>query len=249
MANIIDQKRIDQIINFLNSLKINSERFNKLINSKDIFTIKNFHEALMHSSSKNLMNYEKLEFFGDAVLRLAATNFIDQKYANMCVGDRSKLRSEIVSDEWLSQIGKKIDIESMIIKGPEAIGDKNSGDTIIAEATEALIGAIYKCFNSIIEVNLWLDKFWEQDSEEFLKTPYKFNAKTSLQEWCQSKGIDLPVYKIIEITKNHGDPKRFFCEIYINGTKEGKAFGQSHKKAEKTAAGLVIDKFIKEGKI
>ena len=96
----------------------------------------------------------------------------------------------------------------------EAIGDKNSGDTIIAEATEALIGAIYKCFNSIIEVNLWLDKFWEQDSEEFLKTPYKFNAKTSLQEWCQSKGIDLPVYKIIEITKNHGDPKRFFCEIY-----------------------------------
>ena len=98
MANIIDQKRIDQIINFLNSLKINSERFNKLINSKDILTIKNFNEALMHSSSKNLMNYEKLEFFGDAVLRLAATNFIDQKYSNMCVGDRSKLRSEIVSD-------------------------------------------------------------------------------------------------------------------------------------------------------
>ena len=175
MANIIDQKRIDQIINFLNSLKIKSERFNKLINSKDTSTIKNFHEALMHSSGKNYMNYEKLEFFGDAVLRLAATNFIDQKYANMCVGDRSKLRSEIVSDEWLSQIGKKIDIESMIIKGPEAIGDKNSGDTIIAEATEALIGALYKCFNSIMEVNLWLDKFWEKDSEAFLKTPYKFN--------------------------------------------------------------------------
>ena len=100
-----------------------------------------------------------------------------------------------------------------------------------------------------MEVNLWLDNFWEQDSEEFLKTPYKFNAKTSLQEWCQSKGIDLPVYKIIEISKSHGDPKRFFCEIYIDGTKEAKAFGQSHKKAEKTAAGLAIEKFIEEGKM
>ena len=167
----------------------------------------------------------------------------------MCVGDRSKLRAEIVSDEWLSQLGKKIDIESVIIKGPEAIGDKISGDTIIAEATEALIGALYKCFNSIMEVNLWLDKFWEKDSEAFLKTPYKFNPKTALQEWCQSKVIDLPAYKIIEISKNHGDPKRFSCEIYINGTKEAEAFGQSHKKAEKTAASLVIEKFIREGKI
>ena len=246
---MINKKRINQIITFLESLKVRSKRFSEVIRTENISVIQDFNESLIHSSSDKIINYEKLEFFGDAVLRLAATNFIDRKYTSMCVGDRSKLRSEIVSDEWLSQIGKKIDIDSMIIKGAEAIGDKNSGDTIIAEATEALIGAIYKCFNSIIEVNLWLDKFWEQDSEEFLKTPYKFNAKTSLQEWCQSKGIDLPVYKIIEITKNHGDPKRFFCEIYINGTKEGKAFGQSHKKAEKTAAGLVIEKFIKEGKI
>ena len=146
MAKIINEKRIDQIIIFLKSLNIRSERFSKILTTNEnISIIQDFNQALIHSSDDNEINYEKLEFFGDAVLRLAATNFIDQKYANMCVGDRSKLRSEIVSDEWLNQIGKKIDIESMIIKGPEAIGDKNSGDTIIAEATEALIGAIYKC--------------------------------------------------------------------------------------------------------
>ena len=167
MKNRINTKRIDQIIAFLNSLKIKSTRFCEIIKSNNPIVIENFNQALTHSSDNKIKNYEKLEFFGDAVLRLAATNFIDQKYANMCVGDRSKLRSEIVSDEWLSQLGKKIDIDSMIIKGPEAIGDKNSGDTIIAEATEALIGALYKCFNSIIEVNLWLDKFWEKDSEAF----------------------------------------------------------------------------------
>ena len=249
MTQLIDEQRIDQIINFLESLNIKSKRFNQLLKAKDLLILQNFNEALTHSSGNKKINYEKLEFFGDAVLRLAASNFIDNQYTNMSVGERSELRSIIVSDEWLTRLGKKIYVEKEIIKGPKAIGDENSKDTIIAESTEALIGAIYKCFNSIEEVNLWLDEFWEKDSEVFLKAPYKFNAKSALQEWCQSKGYNLPAYKIIEISKNHGDPKRFSCEIYINGSKEAYSYGQSHKKAEKNAAVILIEKFIKDGKI
>ena len=249
MANLIDTKRIDEIITFLKSLNINSERFHEIIISQNLETIQNFNEALTHSSGNKKINYEKLEFFGDAVLRLAASNFIEEKYTHMSVGDRSELRSQIVSDEWLTQLGKKIDVERFIIKGPKALGDENAKDTIIGEATEAVIGAIYKCFNSIKEVNLWLDEFWTKDSEAFLKNPYKFNAKSELQEWCQRKGFDLPTYKIMEISKIHGDPKRFSCEIYINGSKKAYSFGQSHKKAEKNAAIILIEQFIKEGKI
>ena len=116
-------------------------------------------------------------------------------------------------------------------------------------ATEALIGALYKCFNSIQEVNLWLDDIWEEDSEIFLKAPYKFKSKTVLQEWCQSKGFDLPVYKIIEVSKKNGDPKRFSCDIFIEGLKESSAFGKSHKQAETNAARVLIEKFITTGKI
>ena len=249
MTYFIDQKRVNQIIKFLNSLKIQSKRFDELINSKDKYMINNFHEALTHSSSNQIINYEKLEFFGDAVLRLAATNFIERKYPSMSVGKRSELRSKIVSDEWLNQLGQKIKISSVIFKGTKAQGDKTSEDTIIAEATEAFIGAIYKCFNSTEEVNLWLEKFWEKDSEEFFKSPYKSNSKSVLQEWCQGNGFDLPAYKIVEISKIHGDPKKFSCEIYINGSKEALSFGRSHKKAEKNAASLLIEKLIKEGKI
>jgi len=248
MTSLIDRRRIDQIITFLKSLNINSHRFHEMISSENIETIQNFNEALTHSSGNKTINYEKLEFFGDAVLRLAASNFIEEKYTNMSVGDRSELRSLIVSDEWLTKLGKKIDVEKFIIKGPKALGDENATDTIIGEATEAVIGALYKCFNSIKEVNLWLDEFWEQDSEAFLKAPYKFNAKSALQEWCQRKGLDLPAYKIMEVSKIHGDPKRFSCEIYINGSKKAYAFGQSHKKAEKNAASILIEHFIKEGK-
>ena len=246
MNSLIDNKRIEQIIEFLNSLDINSKRFIEIINSNDQSILLNFNEALTHSSYNKVINYEKLEFFGDAVLRLSASEFIDRTYKNLSVGKRSELRAQIVSDEWLTKLGKKIFIEKVINRGSKAINDKNSKDTIIAETTEALIGAIYKCFNSIKEINIWLDKYWEKDSELFFKTPHKFNSKSSLQEWCQSQGFGLPIYKINEVSKNHGDPQRFSCEIYINGTKKALCFGKSHKQAEKNAASALIEKIFQE---
>lgn len=248
MDTLIDDKRLEQIIKFLNSLDINSKRFIKIINQKDKLILHTFNEALTHSSANNIVNYEKLEFFGDAVLRLSASDFIERTYKSMSVGSRSELRSQIVSDEWLTELGKKIFIEKVIIKGPKAMGDENSKDTIIAETSEALIGAIYKCFNSIYEVNIWLDNFWKKDAELYLQAPHKYNAKSALQEWCQSQGFDLPIYKIYEVSKNHGDPKRFSCEIYINGSKKAFSFGHSHKKAEKNAASILIQKIFQKKK-
>jgi len=248
MKNMINGKRINQITTFLNSLKIESKRFSDIIKKQNTSVITDFNQALTHSSDDKIINYEKLEFFGDAVLRLAASNFIEKKYPQMSVGERSDLRAQIVSDEWLTKLGKKIGIEKLIIKGPKALGDENSKDTIIGEATEALIGAVYKCFNSIQEVNLWLDDIWEEDSKQFLKAPYKFKSKTVLQEWCQSKGFELPVYKIMEVSNKNGDLKRFSCDIFIEGLKESSAFGKSHKQAEKNAAKVLIEKFITTGK-
>ena len=249
MTNTINAKRINQITTFLNSLNIKSKRFDKLIRTENLSVIQNFNQAFIHSSEDKITNYEKLEFFGDAVLRLAASNFIEKKYHQLSVGERSELRAQIVSDEWLTKLGREIGIENVIIKGPQALGDENSKNSIIGEATEALIGAIYKCFNSIQEVNLWLDDIWKEDSEIFLKAPYKFKSKTVLQEWCQSKGFDLPIYKIIEVSKKNGDPKRFSCEIFIEGLKESSAFGKSHKQAETNAARVLIERLIIKGKI
>jgi len=249
MTNIINSKRINQITTFLESLNIKSKRFSEIIRTQNTSVIQDFNKALIHSSEDKIINYEKLEFFGDAVLRLAASNFIEKNYPQMSVGQRSELRAQIVSDEWLTKLGEKIGINNLIIKGPKAIGDENSKNTIIGEATEALIGAVYKCFNSIEEVNIWLDDIWEEDSEIFLKAPYKFKSKTVLQEWCQSKGFDLPVYKIVEVSKKNGDPKRFSCEIFIEGFKESTAFGKSHKQAETNAAKDLLEKFIAKGKI
>ena len=249
MKDTIKGERINQIKIFLESLNIKSKRFSDLIKTENISRIQDFNEAFIHSSEDKIKNYEKLEFFGDAVLRLAASNFIEKKYPQMSVGERSELRAQIVSDEWLTKLGTKIGIEKLIIKGPKALGDENSKNTIIGESTEALIGALYRCFNSIQEINLWLDEIWEEEAEIFLKAPYKFKSKTVLQEWCQSKGFDLPVYKIIELSKVNGDPKRFSCDIFIEGTKRSSAFGKSHKQAETNAARNLIEKLIIKNKI
>ncbi len=248
MKNIINEKRIIQITTFLKSLNIKSKRFSEIIRTQNISVIQDFNQVFIHSSEDKILNYEKLEFFGDAVLRLAASNFIEKKYPQMSVGESSELRAQIVSDAWLIKLGKKIEIEALIIKGPKALGDENSKNTIIGETTEALIGAIYKCFNSIQEINLWLDDIWEEDSEIFLQAPYRFKSKTVLQEWCQSKGFELPVYKIIQVSDKNGDPERFSCDIFIEGFKESSALGKSHKQAETNAARVLIEKYISIGK-
>jgi len=241
----MDNKRVVDIINFLKSLKINSIRFNQILEINNLEKLKIINEALTHSSMSKEINHEKLEFFGDAVLRLSASEFIENNFQRLNVGERSELRAQIVSDEWLAKFGKKIDLETIIIVGPKAMGDSFSKDTIIAEITEALIGAIYKCFNSVKEINLWLDQYWLKDSKVILDSPYKFNAKSKLQEWCQSRSLNLPNYKIIETSKTHGDQKRFFCEVFIEGKSYATSYGQSHKKAEKIAASKAIESIMK----
>ena len=139
MTNIINTERIRQITNFLKSLNIKSKRFSEKIRTQNISIIQEFNQAFIHSSEDKIINYEKLEFFGDAVLRLAASKFIEKKYPQMSVGERSELRAQIVSDEWLTKLGERIGIEKLIIKGPKALGDENSRNTIIGEATDCLL--------------------------------------------------------------------------------------------------------------
>jgi len=241
----MNKKRAEDIVNFLRSLKINSVRFNQILETNNLKKLRIINEALTHSSISKEMNHEKLEFFGDAVLRLSASEFIENNFQRLTVGERSELRAQIVSDEWLTKFGKKIHLERIIIVGPKAMGDNFSKDTIIAEITEALIGAFYKCFSSVREINLWLDQYWLKDSKLILDSPYKFNAKSKLQEWCQSRSINLPNYKIIETSKIHGDKKRFYCEVFIEGNLYATSYGQSHKKAEKNAASKAIESIMK----
>ena len=143
--------RINQIITFLKSLNIESKRFIEIIDSKDQFIMSYFNEALTHSSGNKFINYEKLEFFGDAVLRLAASNFIEKKYTHLSVGERSELRSQIVSDEWLTRLGKKVDGFDFG-NSPTKINSKEFKEKKVALATSNGTKAILKTKSSKISL-------------------------------------------------------------------------------------------------
>jgi len=233
----ISIERIDQLRSFLVRLKVDSGDFLSE-NSKLDFNLIN--EALTHTSAESKYNHERLEFLGDAVLRLAASEFIDWKFPDMKVGERSALRAQLVSDNWLTKVGNNINIEEVLIVGPKAMGDKSAINTLQAEATEALIGAIYESFKELKIIQKWLIPYWTKTSVEVLNDPHRHNSKSALQEWSQSNGLQLPRYENKEISKIHGDPKRFFCQVHMDQEIVGEGWGGSRKDAEKAAATLAL---------
>ena len=231
----ISNQRIEEIITFIKGLKL-EKKYQKEFTNENIINLLYINESLTHSSANSEVNYENLEFLGDAVLRLIASDFIKNKFPKMQVGERSELRSHLVSDQWLEQVGKTINIKSVLVIGQKALRDKSAKATIQAEATEALIGALYESLTILDPIKNWLIPFWEDKSKEVLADPHRQNYKSALQEWTQSKGLSIPKYKTTEIDKKHDNPKRFFCTVYIKDLSIAEGWGKSMKQAEKDAA-------------
>ena len=241
----ISNQRVNEIINFLQKLNLGKIYEDEFTDQK-IINLLNINESLTHSSANSEINYENLEFLGDAVLRLIASNFIKNKYPYMKVGERSELRSQLVSDKWLEQVGEKINIKSVLVIGNKALKDQSAQSTIQAESTEALIGALYESLKILEPIEKWLIPFWEDKSKEVLADPHRQNYKSALQEWTQSKGLSIPTYKTAEIDKKHDNPKRFCCTVYIQNQSIAEGWGKSIKQAEKDAASHALKAFFKK---
>jgi ribonuclease-3 len=240
----ISNQRTNDIINFIQSLNLD-KKYQKEFTDKKMINLLYINESLTHSSANSDINYENLEFLGDAVLRLIASDFIKSKYPYMKVGERSELRSHLVSDQWLAEVGKKINIKSMIIIGQKALKDKSASATIQAEATEALIGALYESLTNLNPIKNWLIPFWEDKSKEILADPHRKNYKSALQEWTQSKGLSIPKYTTTEVDTKHDSPKRFTCTVYIKNRSIAEGWGKSMKQAEKDAAHKALNSLDK----
>ena len=111
----MNSTRTKKLLELLRAIGLQELNSTKLMNLVD--------EALTHISAGRGKNFERLEFLGDAVLRLAATEFIDHHYPNRPGGSCSSLRAQLVSDRWLTQMGEKLQLESFLVLGPKALGD------------------------------------------------------------------------------------------------------------------------------
>jgi ribonuclease-3 len=196
-------------------------------------------EALTHSSTGLPRHHDRLEFLGDAVLRLAAAEFLRSAHPSLSVGDSSALRAQLVSDRWLSDLARAIALEPVLLLGAMAAGDRAGRATVLAECCEALVGAIYTLGGGprggLVAVQHWLSPHWQASAAELLADPLRHNWKSALQEWSQGQGMGLPAYHCQERSRLHGDPERFECRVDV-GSLSGEGRGGSRREAEQQAA-------------
>jgi ribonuclease III len=202
--------------------------------------------ALVDISSSAVANNEKLEFLGDAALRLAAAEFLMERYPTMALGDMSAVRSQIVSDRILATIAKHYHLSRYLQLSKSAQGDKAGTDSRLADALEAILGALYLSAGNLSLIRPWLDPHFEQLTHELQGDPAKQNYKAAVQELTQLHYKALPVYRVCEISLVHGDSERFLAQMWFQEKLWGEGKGRSMKMAEQAAAKVALEALDKE---
>ncbi len=195
--------------------------------------------ALTHRSFAG-RNNERLEFLGDAILNFVAGEALYERFPQAREGQLSRLRARLVKGETLALLARGFELGEYLRLGS---GELKSGgyrrESILADALEALIGAIYLDAGMDVareRVLAWLSN--ELDSLTLVDT--NKDPKTRLQEFLQSRGAELPRYEVIEI---QGEPhcRTFFvqCEVALL-TEQTQGQGASRRIAEQVAAAAAL---------
>ncbi|ATD54939.1 ribonuclease III [Clostridium chauvoei] len=195
--------------------------------------------ALTHSSYANQhkdQEYnERFEFLGDAILQLCVTEYLFLNYKNKSEGELTKIRSLIVCENSLYEIGKKLNLGNFlrISRGEELTGGRERV-SIIADSVEALIAAIY-LDKGLEFVKDFILGYFEEIITMAINNDIVLDYKTKLQEELQKSGEVSIVY---ELLKYEGPPHRrkFFTAVIIDHKEFGRGEGYSKKESEQNAA-------------
>ena len=218
-----------------------SEKLNTLQKKINIkFKSINFlKKAITHKSYDSLNNYEKLEFLGDRVLGLVISKKLIELYPDQKEGVLDKRLASLVNKNRCLEVAKNIGLEKFILIGNKSNKSKIE-NKILSDCIEALIGAIY------------YDKGFEA-SEKFILNMWKsfinssdvsiVDSKTKLQEYSLKKFKSLPIYKLVSSSGPKHKPK-FTISVKLKNTKLFEGSGNSKKKAEQSAAKILLDSLI-----
>ncbi|EJG1669115.1 ribonuclease III [Vibrio parahaemolyticus] len=196
--------------------------------------------ALTHRSANSKHN-ERLEFLGDSILSFVIADDLYHRFPKVNEGDMSRMRATLVRGHTLAELGREFDLGDYLKLGP---GELKSGgfrrDSILADAVEAIIGAIY--LDSDIEKVRSIVLSWYNSRLEAIKPGVsQKDPKTRLQEFLQGRRKPLPVYTVTNI-KGEAHNQEFTVECEVAGVDKpviGK--GTSRRKAEQAAAETALE--------
>ena len=195
-------------------------------------------QALTHSSYSNeqkinkLPHYERIEFLGDAVLELVSSEYFYHHYPDMPEGSMTKKRASAVCEQALAITARQLELGQYMLfgKGEEATGGRNR-DSIIADAVEALIGAIYLDSN-LDEARKFIHHFVLNDLET---KELFYDAKSILQEYVQNHKLGTLLYELTD-EKGPEHAKEFYVNAMLDDVCIGTGEGHNKKAAEQAAA-------------
>lgn len=202
-------------------------------------------QSLIHRSYLNehpnegSSSNERLEFLGDAILEFVISKMLFGKFPDVAEGTLTALRSNLVRTESLAKIAHSLEIGEYLYlsRGEEESGGKTN-QTLLANALEAVIGAIYED-KGIQEVSEFIERNFEAKISESLKNLK--DCKSLLQEKAQRKEKITPSYKVLgEEGPNHS--KTFTVGVYLNKKKLAEGKGHSKQTAEEEAARIALEK-------
>lgn len=197
-------------------------------------------QALTHRSAKGAHN-ERLEFLGDSILGFAVAEQLFNQFPKESEGDLTRMRSSLVRGVTLAAMARDFKLGEHLILGQ---GEKKSGghrrDSILEDAVEAIIGAIY--LDSDIETcKALVLKWFESRLAEIKPGITQKDPKTRLQEYLQARKIPLPLYEVIDIKgQSHNQEFTVKCITQITEL-EIITKGTSRRKAEQAAAENVLE--------
>lgn len=198
------------------------------------------HQAMTHRSASSNHN-ERLEFLGDSILGLVIAEALYQKFPKVAEGDLSRMRAAIVCGRSLAKLGKKMGLGDFLSLGQ---GELKSGgyrrESILADAVEAIIGAIYLDSDMDTIRRVILNWFEPQLTQIAPGTSQK-DPKTRLQELLQSRQKPLPEYDVVA-TQGQAHNQQFTVNCSVEGIESPfKGTGTSRRKAEQAAATAALE--------
>lgn len=195
--------------------------------------------ALTHSSYANEKKLgkvgcnERLEFLGDAVLELISSDFLYKKYIQIPEGELTKKRASLVCEPSLAYCARDFGLPQYLLlgKGEDMTGGRNR-DSIVSDATEALLGAIY-LDGGFASAKEFVHRFIMTDIEH---KKLFYDSKTILQEQVQKNWHDGEISYVLTGEEGPDHDKTFLVDLYVAGEKKSSGKGRTKKAAEQDAA-------------
>jgi ribonuclease-3 len=191
-------------------------------------------------------NNERLEFLGDAVLSLGVTDLAYRRFPHLAEGDLAKLRAATVNMVTLAEVARTLRLGQQILlgKGEELSGGRDKS-SILADAMEAVLGAIYVDRGLVAAAQVIERLFWPRMAA-YARGEGDRDYKTSLQELAAQDVGSVPSYRVHEDGPDHA--KRFTATVLLGGEPYGSGRGRSKKEAEQQAARQAFDRLTREGR-